>query len=33
MTTIVSEREGRALAEFCGVSVQDVCELAFGEEN
>lgn len=26
-------REGRALAEFCGVSVQDVCELAFGEED
>lgn len=26
-------REGQALADFCGIDVQTVCELVFGKED
>ena len=32
-TSELSLREGQALAEFCEVSVQEICRLAFGEEE
>ncbi|MBQ6102161.1 MAG: helix-turn-helix transcriptional regulator [Atopobiaceae bacterium] len=31
-TSELTLREGQALAEFCDVDVQDVCELVFGGE-